>query len=294
MRCQLPGIGFGSAECRRMISNDRDRRYWLYNPHVESEKNTDLIIELHGSGLSAIQQMCTSRLYESARKLGFIIVAPEALVPLRLFDEFPEGTAWYLPGIPFVGQKHPDETGPNEQVFLIEILEDLRKSLKFFPERIYLVGYSGGARLASRLMHTMPNTFAGVAAVSGLRYPGVPPRGPLPPVIAFHGVLDPINPFFGSADLRWHESVLTTIDVLARLRGAQVKLQVEDNLSATETMTYKDPSDRTVLVQHLLKKGGHGWPGSLDPEHQQMFGRTSADLDATALILQYFSYLKKT
>ncbi|MDO5948168.1 hypothetical protein NUV28_12255 [Burkholderia cenocepacia] len=266
-----------------------EREYLLRLPALSVPRRDAVVIELHGSGLCAERQLRTSGLHGLAYHEGVIIAAPQAVMPLHLLDGWPAGTAWNIPGVPLVNQRDVSKTGPDEQAFILALLDDLLT--RFVPPKalVFLVGYSGGARLASYLAHTLPGRFAAIATVSGLRNPCVEPIGILPPIIAFHGRKDPINPFDGGVGPRWNASVLDTANTLAQLRGCPASISVTENCIGGTRIIFRDLHRRTQLVQYVLDEGNHGWPGSRDPEHVGMFGAVSASVDASQRIWDFFA-----
>jgi poly(3-hydroxybutyrate) depolymerase len=121
------------------------------------------------------------------RKNGFIVVLPEAVT------EFARGgTTW---NIPF-------ENGVDDVAFVTNVLDAVGSAFCVDQSRIYAIGYSGGARLASQLACQIPDRIAAIGAVGGLRHPhdreGECRRAERTvPIIAFHSVDDPINLSYG-------------------------------------------------------------------------------------------------
>jgi hypothetical protein len=56
---------------------------------------------------------------------------------------------------------------------VLDVLDDVRRRYRIDPERTYLAGFSGGARLACALAFALPEQFGGVLAVGGV---AAPPR----------------------------------------------------------------------------------------------------------------------
>jgi polyhydroxybutyrate depolymerase len=242
-----------------------------------------LVIEFHGSGHVGADQLATSGFAERAEDVGFAVVAPDAMTIVRTRPEWPEGRAWNVPGVPLVtGQLAEDP--PDDVAFVRAIIDALIADGTADSQRVYLAGFSGGARLASYLAGALVAHIAAVGTVAGLRVP--PDFGtPLPPIVAIHSRADQINPYHGGLDARWDLGVEATEVAIAErehLAGPAVSMT-----GGVTRHTYTGAHGDERLVTYTLDDALHNWPGSRDTRHRFQYGQTKT-LDATAVLLAFF------
>ena len=103
---------------------------------------------------------------------------------------------------------------------------------------IYATGFSGGARMSSLLGCGLGARLAAIAPVSGLRAPAATcPARPIP-VITFHGLADPENPYEGHVPGRaaWVESGPDALRDWAAHNKCKEKVVLEDPPGPLSTM----------------------------------------------------------
>jgi polyhydroxybutyrate depolymerase len=277
------------VDLRTIQSSGIDRDYLLYVPSTLVPAGPyPLVVELHGSGLSAEQQMRCSGFHSLAQEHGFVVAAARAVIPLQLFKEYPTGFAWNVPGVPLVHREQKVSNMPNDIEFIRDLIADVRSRLPIDAERVYVAGFSGGGRLASHLAFLLRDIVAAIGTVSGLRIPTIDTHGAPCPIIAFHGLLDRLNPFEGGAGDRWREPVMSTATYLALTQGCRRPPVMESGRGVTK-WSFQDDRGVPRLVQYAIADGNHSWPGSVDPEHLDMFGETAMQVDATRAIWEFFS-----
>jgi polyhydroxybutyrate depolymerase len=281
-----------TVDLHTIQSGGIDRDYLLYAPSTSPTVGPrPLVVELHGSGLSAEQQMRCSGFLSLAQEHGFLVAAAQAVIPLQLFKDYPPGFAWNVPGVPLVNQEQTVCDLPDDIRFIRDLIADVRSRLLIDPRCIYVAGYSGGGRLASYLAFLLRDVVAAVGTVSGLRIPAIDVHCAPCPIIAFHGQLDQLNAFDGGADDRWREPVIDTATYLASAQGCTGPAIVENDRGISK-WSFQDESGIPKLVQYAIASGNHSWPGSVDPEHRAMFGETPGEVNATRAIWQFFSSTK--
>jgi polyhydroxybutyrate depolymerase len=242
-----------------------------------------LVVEFHGSGHFGASQLATSGFAERAEAAGFVVAAPDALTPVRTRPEWPEGRAWNVPGVPLVTGEQPEHP-PDDVAFARTLIDALIADGSVDAQRVYLAGFSGGARMASYLAGALGSRVAAVGTVAGLRVP--PDFGlPLPPIVAIHSRTDQINPYAGGLDARWDASVEATEAAIAareHLAGPAIS-----TLEGVTRRAYTGARGDERLVTYTLDEALHNWPGSRDVRHRFQYGQTKA-LDATAVLLAFF------
>ncbi|HTZ28559.1 MAG TPA: hypothetical protein VMC83_31460 [Streptosporangiaceae bacterium] len=267
-----PGPDHVTIEAHTLTSGGVVREYLLAQPMKIPDGPVPLVLDLHGSGFDAADQLRVSRSHRFAAD-GAVVVAPQGHIPFRLFEGWPRGYAWNVPGSPLPGEAEPRQ-GPDDVRFLSHLLGALLSgrgaTVPIDPGRIHVVGYSGGARLASHLPAALP-WLASVACVAGLRYP-VPVTGSTVAILAVHGADDPINPYLGKAGSRWSASVEESALHWAVASGWAGETTTEDLGHGVVERCFV-PSSSGAPVRLVTVPGiGHAWPGSSDPEHVGRFG----------------------
>jgi polyhydroxybutyrate depolymerase len=271
------------ARERELLVDGVERQFLLARPDG-ARGPLPLVIEFHGSGHFAADQMSTSGFAALGARENFVVAAPEAMLSVQLRPEWPAGYAWNVPGVPLTSGELPDGA-PDDVAFTEALISLLVAEGIADKERVYLAGFSGGARMCSYLAGVMPESIAAMGAVSGLRLPpasSVPP----PPIIAFHSLTDDINPYLGGAGPRWELGVEDTAAAFAKRYGWNAP-SIERDDGVTRRV-YRDSALRERLVTYTLDVHPHGWTGSHDAAHNAQYGLPSGAVDATALIWEFF------
>ena len=158
--------------------------------------------------------------------------------------------------------------------------------------RLYAVGASNGAFMVNRIACEAPELFAAYAPAAGVIGNGeaiawgydsyncpLPARPP--PVLHFHGTLDPLVPWMGN-ELLGFQSVPSYI----ALRKALAGIENDDNGTVSFAngsavcTAYGSPSNNFTFCKH---DAGHCWPGS------NAQGPCTMDVDATEQIWAFFT-----
>jgi poly(3-hydroxybutyrate) depolymerase len=125
-----------------------------------------------------------------------------------------------------------------------------------------------GCALGSRL--------AAIAPVSGLRF-SAPCTGSPVPVLTFHGLADPQNPYDGHASGRgaeWEESVPDALAGWARRNSCKGDVVLDDPPGPLSTMRYAGCSEGAEVRMIRIDGLGHRW--------------TREEVDTTAVMWQFF------
>ncbi len=138
-------------------SNPGNLRMFVYAPkHLPS--GTPLVIALHGCTQSADDYDYGTGWSSLADKLGFAIVYPQqqpANNPRNCFS-------WFLPGDTARGQ--------GEAHSIMEMVEHAVSTFAADGDRVFVTGLSAGGAMASVMLATYPEVFAGGAIIAGLPY----------------------------------------------------------------------------------------------------------------------------
>lgn len=183
----------------------------------------------------------------------------------------------------------------DDAAFLSNVIDRVGRVAAIDPDRVYLVGISAGGMLAYRLACVLPGRFAAIGIVAGALPVYVRDEcaaaDPVPtPLIVIHGTDDPILPWPGiggtflsteAALTFWAErGGCTTTRLITNLPDA-------DPVDGTRILHSQPTGCAAPLHLYAVLFGGHTWPGRTIPAIG--LGRTAMDIDATALIWQFFT-----
>ena len=284
----------------QLPAGGRDHLVLVRGPEPATTVDPPLILLLHGSGGDPRAALEMSGILDVAPSAGFVVAAPQAPTPVRTGDDRPVGGwSWAVPGVP-----HLDGTPATnrDDVRMILDLADAVSDRFDTSGGVYLVGFSGGARMASAVALAAPHRVAGLGAVSGLRAgraggPGL--RAPATaghradrpvPVIAFHGTEDPVNPVSGDGLPRWGYSVEDAARTWASRNG--LSPLADTSRVARHVVRHRYGAGTPGEVQlHLVEGGGHTWPGGAagDPR----LGTPTREVSASALIVTFFGAIAR-
>ncbi len=279
-----------------------DRKVPLYVPAAQiGRSDLPLVFDLHGSGGNGRGQATHSGLSAQADQHGFLLANPDGGIagPAEKFY-------WNIPGVPLVGDVSTPANAPDDVQFFRDAIDQMEHSLCVDPHRIYVTGFSGGARMASLLACELSDRIAAAAPVAGLRA-GVPKAGDFKtpdtstckphravPIITFHGVHDPTNRFDGDGGPRWGYSVPTALERWASLDSCQ-PMPAEKNVSTHVTkVSYSGCHGGAELILYrtdapVAHGGGHIWPHPTGGQSDAASVETVDQLDASALIWEFFA-----
>jgi polyhydroxybutyrate depolymerase len=230
----------------------------LVPPSYDGHTSLPLVLELHGSGGTAEGQAQTSRFSELAARERFLVASLQAAG---------EGNRWNVP----ITSERPDDVQ-----YVSDVIDHVAAQVCTDETHVYATGFSGGARMSSLLACKLGSRIAAVAPVSGLRFPG-PCTGPSIPVLTFHGLADPQNPYDGHAAGRgaeWEESVPEALASWARHDSCTSEVIVDDPPGPLSTMRYEGCAKGTDVRMIRIDGLGHRW--------------THDEVDTTTVMWQFF------
>jgi polyhydroxybutyrate depolymerase len=253
--CNLPhGSGVSSEQ---LVSGQRQRSYRLFVPPAyDGRQRLPLVLDLHGSGGNAAGQARNSGLETLSASERFIVATLEA-----------ENGRWNVP----VQDNRPDDVA-----YVRDVIDHAVARVCIDDTRVYSTGFSGGGRMTSLLACQLGSRIAAIAPVSGLRFPG-PCTGRPIPVLTFHGLADPQNPYDGHAAGRgaeWLESVPDALAGWARLDSCKGEAILEDPPGPLSTMRYDGCTNGTEVRMIRIDGLGHRW--------------AKEEVDTTAVMWQFF------
>lgn len=248
-----------------------------------------LALNLHGSGSSPAGEEAFTDMDATADAYGFVVAYPQGAIHTSTLGV--AGFDWNVPGEPLVGGTPVPRGTPDDVAFLTALPGRLASRYCIDRSRVYVTGFSGGARMASALACDATSEFAAFAMVSGLQYPARCPSRTAVPILAFHGTADPVDPYDGRGGQRyWTSGVVDAAAAWARHDGCRSTTVSRPEHDAT---LERDGSCRPPgeVALYTLAGAGHTWPGGprLSRLLRAYLGSASRDVDANALIWEFFA-----
>jgi polyhydroxybutyrate depolymerase len=256
----------------------------VHNPSSTSNTKRALVLNLHGSGATALDQEVFSGMNFTSDADGFIVAYPQGLIP--------DGTGfdWNVPGVPLTGGRTVPAGSANDVKFLTKLVGVLESKYCINKDEVYATGFSGGAREASELACNESGIFAAVAPVSGLRRPTPCPTTRAVPVIAFHGSADPVDPFAGHGEAYWTYSVTTAAKDWAKQDHCASKGTKTAPSAGLKLTSYSGCSNGASVELYEVMGEGHEWPGgpTMPSRLTAVLGPQSSAIDANAVMWSFF------
>lgn len=215
-----------------------------------------LVIVLHGSGASGQTVRQMSGLDSLADVHDFVTVYPDAT---RNWLGLQSG--WNAGACCSAAVKNEvDDVG-----FLRALVAHVETGLPIDRRRVYVAGFSDGARMAYRAGCELSDEVAAIAVVAGsLVERDCAPRRPVP-LIAFHGTADDEVAY---SDSTFTSPLRPLVDVPAAVPPA-VRFWAASNGCRRAVLSRPAPSVREVrydgcradVAFFAIEGGGHAWPG---------------------------------
>ncbi len=295
----LPATGAGAAKrasggcgkpaaagvtTRHVTVGGTDREYLLSIPDgYDPAKPAPLLFDFHGLGSNMDQQSRYTNLDTQGAARGYVVITPNGQGDVLRH--------WSL---------DPSTAANPDVAFTQSMLRTTNRTLCIDPTRVFSTGISNGAMFSTLLACALPGRLAAIAPVSGINATAVCTAGtPRVSVLAFHGTADPIVPYQGGAYFSGAP--------IGRVLGVADAKPVDDAAAAwaafdgcgtpaaqssvaddVQRFVWPDcPRDGAVQLYRIVG-GGHTWPGGI-PVGADRLGATTASIDATDLILDFFA-----
>ena len=253
--CDLPHKSGVSSQ--QLVSGQRQRVYRLFvPPGYDGHLRLPVVLDLHGSGGTPAGQARNSGFETLAASERFVVATLEA-----------EGGRWNVP----VQDNRADDVA-----YVRDVIAHVAARVCTDETRVYMTGFSGGARMTSLAGCQLGSRLAAIAPVSGLRFPG-PCDGRPVPVLTFHGLADPQNTYDGHVPGRgaeWLESVPDALESWARHNACKGDVILDDPPGPLSTMHYAGCGDGTEVRMIRIDGLGHTW--------------TRKEVDTTAVMWEFF------
>ncbi len=244
-----------------------------------------LVLNLHGSGVTALDQVLFTGMNVASNHDNFIVAYPQGLIP--------DGTGfdWNVPGVPLTGGRAVPAGSANDVTFLTKLVGVLEQKYCVNKDEVYATGFSGGARMVSQLACSDSKIFAAVAPVSGLRRPKPCKTARAVPIIAFHGTGDPVDPFNGNGQAYWTYSVPTAAKDWAKQDKCSTKAVTSTPDTDVTLLSYGHCANGAEVELFEITGEGHEWPGgpTMPASIVGELGPQSSAVNADAAMWSFFS-----
>jgi polyhydroxybutyrate depolymerase len=244
-----------------------------------------LVLNLHGSGATAVDQAEFSGMNFASDADHFIVAYPQGLIPDG------SGYDWNVPNVPLTGGRAVPKGSANDVSFLTKLVGIIEAKYCVNPKMVYATGFSGGARMVSQLACDDSTIFAAVAPVSGLRRPTPCPTKRAVPIISFHGSDDQVDPFAGHGEAYWTYSVSTAAKDWAKQDKCSSKVATSSPASSVTLFSYSGCKGGAAVELYEVMGEGHEWPGGpvMPASITSELGPQSAAVNADKLIWAFFA-----
>jgi polyhydroxybutyrate depolymerase len=271
------------------------RRFLIALPD-DPKRPAPLILDLHGLGESAEQQVAYSKLPDEGTKAGAIVVTPAS-------DN--AANSWTLPPL---GSKDAD--------FMRAILDHVEATRCVDRNREVAAGISNGAALSVGLICALDGRLAAIFPVAGVNTLRPCPTAKATTIVAFHGTKDGVIPYAGGKLFSGVPGGTANPRVRSLVGGARalfdrIELQpVETAVAgwAQQLGCEATPEDRSVgkdvrlrsyvgcaggvrVELYTVDGGGHTWPGAVPVDR---LGATTDTIDATKIVVDSLPDLTRT
>lgn len=266
----------GTLEFFETTVDGFDREYYLFvPPSYDGSSAVPLVLNLHGSGSSAPEQVAYSKMNLVADTAGFLVAIPEAV------DSF------WSSGFSFVPPTAPDDVN-----FLLTMIDEISANYAVDADRVYSTGMSNGGFMSYRLACEATDRFAAIASVTGSMadntFSSCAPSMVMP-VLEIHGTNDLTVPYEGSATSTAISDVLGFwVNHNGGCPSEPVVTDIEDIQAEGCTVKkyqWNPCKDWSEVLHFEVLNGGHSWPGSFPIPG---LGCTNQDIKAHVEIWNFF------
>ena len=278
---------------RTIKVGELNRAYCLHVPlNLPKDKAVPLVLLFHGGGGTPAQIDKETKFGEAATRQGFLVACPDG-VRKRWNDGRDAGN------VP--AQRY----NINDLAFVEAVLNDVAGNYKLDQKRVFATGISNGAIFSQYLAVKLSSRIAAIAPVAG----GLPdtlsadfnPEKPVA-VLMFNGTDDSFVPYTGGKitvfRMKNRGAVISTNGTVQKWIGRDGcnSEPITEEMPDTDPgdgcrvkkFTYAKGKDGTEVALYQIEGGGHTWPGVTPTLPKFIVGKVCRDINATAIILEFF------
>lgn len=273
---------------------ERLRRYLLHLPQGKApDEGWPVVMVFHGGGSNPDQMVDFTGISDLADRRGFVAVYPAGTGIIETALTWNAGNC--------CGRAKREKV--DEVAFITALLDDLPQRLPVDSSRIYATGMSNGAMMSYLLADKMSDRIAAIGPVAGpMGFATCAPRQPVP-VIHFHGTQDEFAPYLGGIGRRsitktnFYSVEHTIIEWVRANRCREMPIEEElppkvDDGTRVTRYRYEPLEGGAEVILYRIDGMGHTWPGR--ESRFKALGRTTKNLDASAVMWEFFSRHRRT
>jgi polyhydroxybutyrate depolymerase len=260
-----------------IIHDGIQRDYILYIPAIyDGSLNVPLVLNFHGFGSNANEQMFYGDFRDIADTEGFVLVHPQGTTL--------NGSQYWNVGSP--GSSSVDDVG-----FIEALIDELGNLYAINLDRVYATGMSNGGFMSFLLACQLSEKIAAIASVTGSMtfdtYDNCNAQHPTP-ILQIHGTSDNIVPYNGNTGSLPIDDIISYWVNYNNCDTNPTTTALPDinpsDGSTVEHIIYSG-GDNGVTTEHMkIIGGGHTWPGSAIT-----LPGTNQDINASMEIWHFFS-----
>ncbi len=269
------------SDTQTVIVNGIEREFIIYVPS-SVEQQPAVVVVLHGGSSRADGIRRLTDFDDLADEHGFIAVYPYGIN--QQWNDGREGIS-----------------DADDLAFFDILFDTLIRDYEVDSERIYVTGISNGGFMSMRLACARSERVKAVAVVTATLPESVLCQPEMPVgMLIMNGTDDPLVPYDGGevAVLGTQRGeVRSTDDAIAfwvehnRCADTSDEIALPNNALFDGTRVYRttyNTCDAPVAL-YRVSGGGHTWPGGGQYLPRSVIGRASRDIDASAVIWQFFA-----
>lgn len=276
-------LEYGGGEFTQLILSGGTTRAYLVvvPPSARPDEPAPVVFVFHGTPQTVEGIRAMSDMDRVAGGRGWIVVYPQALL-----------NRWAV-----APQFYPATEGQNDEIFLRDILHFLDRDLNIDRDRIYGIGFSNGALMAQRVACDMGDVVAASVSVGSTMSDAMAATCPVyepMPVLFFLGDRDGQFEWEGEVNPRDREyGARGTAEWWAERNECPPEPAVSpvpdtaDDGTTVERWSFEPCDSGSPVEFYAVYGGGHTWPGSPVILPEAEFGRTSRDISAAEIAVEF-------
>jgi polyhydroxybutyrate depolymerase len=262
-----------------MMHDGLERTYIIYVPAIYDETSAvPLVINMHGLGSNANEQMIYGNFTSIADTANFIVVHPNG-------TEDGQGQTFW---------NSFSSVGVDDVGFLSALIDDVSSQYNIDENCVYSTGMSNGGFMSYYLACNLSDRIAAIASVTGSMVIGLPEscnaQHPTP-IMEIHGTSDGVVPYNGSII---SEPIDDVVDFWVSYNNcnptaefSEVPDIVTSDDCTAEHYVYSDGDMGSTVELYKVIGGDHSWPGAIIN-----INVTNMDFSASKEIWRFFRKYK--
>jgi len=281
---------------RKLVYEGIERSYWIHIPSKLPENSSPpLVFVIHGgggTGENMERSLTLGGFSELSDEYNFIVVYPEGID--RHWNDGRKNVS------DFVHENEIDDVG-----FFNSLIENLTLEYNIDTRKIFSTGISNGAMMSYKLAFDLSDKIAAIAPVAGaIPVDIIQENLSIEPVsiCVISGNKDPLVPWDGGevGFPRNPRGIVISVpdSVMYWVNNNNCNISPEsewlpdiDPRDGTKVRmdVYIDGDNQTEVVLYKIDNGGHTWPDGYQYFPKFLIGRTSRDINANAIIWEFFN-----